>query len=115
VESNSKRFLWGVVLVWAPWIPILIGFGYAFHDALHAKATGLFAIAGSYAAFFTVYGVVATLTAQIAAILLLSRNFAPGRSMRNFFSILSICFSVLMVIMIVLFLWLSWSWGHHAG
>jgi hypothetical protein len=60
------------------------------------------------------YGVVATLAAQMAAILLLSRNFAPGRSMRNFLSILSICFGVLMIIMVALFLWLWWSWAHHA-
>jgi hypothetical protein len=105
-----------MVLVWAPWTPVLIGFAYAFHDALHRNtATGVGAIAGGFANFFAFYGVAATLAAQIAAIVLLSRNFAPGRSMRNFLSILSICFGVLMVVMIVLFLWFSWSWAHHAG
>jgi hypothetical protein len=104
-----------VALVWTPWIPILIGFGYAFHGMLGAKATGIGAVAGGLNEIFVSYGVAATLLAQVFAIVFLCRTFASGRSLRNFFSIVSLCLSGFMIVMVVLFLWLTWSWSHHVS
>ncbi len=115
MEVNAKRFLWGIALVWAPWIPILIAFGDVLYQMSRAKATGLGAVAGGFSEIFVMYGVVGTLVAQLFAIVLLSKSLLPGRPVRNFFSILSLCLSGLMIVMIAVFLWLSWSWAHRAG
>jgi len=29
-QLKKRRFLWGALLAWAPWIPTLLGMGYAF-------------------------------------------------------------------------------------
>lgn len=115
MEANGKRFLWGMALVWAPWIPILIAFGSVLYQMSRVKATGIGAVAGGFSEIFLMYGVVGTFVAQMFAIVLLSRSLAPGRPLRNFFSIVSLCLSVLMIVIITVFLWLSWSWAHRAG
>ncbi len=115
MEMNAKRFLWGIVLAWVPWIPILIAFGSVLYQMSRVKATGIGAVAGGFSEIFLMYGVAGTLVAQLFAIVLLSKSLLPGRPMRNFLSVLSLCLSGLMIVMIAVFLWLSWSWAHHAG
>lgn len=115
MEANTRRFLWGITLVWVPWIPILVAFGSVLYQMSRVKATGLGAVAGGFGEIFLMYGVVGTFIAQLFAIVLLSKSLLPGRPLRNFFSILSLCLSGLMLVMVALFLWLSWSWAHHAG
>jgi hypothetical protein len=112
VESKAKRFLWGIALVWLPWIPILIAFGYALSAA---KATGIAAVVGGFTEIFLMYGVIGAFIAQLFAIVLLSKSLLPEWPVRNFFSILSLCLSGLLIVLIAVFLWLSWSWAHHAG
>jgi hypothetical protein len=112
-ELRKRRFLWGVVLVWAPWIPILIGIGYTLRGILEQKATGLGAVAGGLSELFVVWGIGAILISQVAAIVLLFRAFSPGYSVRSLFSGLSICFSGLMLLLVGLFFWLSWFQTHH--
>jgi hypothetical protein len=115
VEANAKRFLWGMALVWVPWIPILVALGYGLYHASRVKATGLAAVAGGFGEIFVIYGLAGTFIAQLFAIVLLSKALMPGRALRNFLSILSLCLSLLMIVMIAVFLWLSWSWTHRAG
>lgn len=115
LEANSRRFLWGFALVWVPWIPILVAFGYVLYQMSRVKATGLGVVAGGLGEIFVIYGVAGTFIAQLFAIVLLSKSLMPGRPLRNFLSILSLCLSGLMIVMIAVFLWLSWSWAHHAG
>jgi hypothetical protein len=115
METNAKRFLWGAALVWAPWIPILAAFGKVLYQVSRVKATGVSAVAGGFTEILLIYGVAGTFVAQLFAIVLLSKSLLPGRPVRNFFSILSLCLSGLMIVIIAAFLWLSWSWSHHAG
>jgi hypothetical protein len=115
METKPKRFLWGIALVWVPWIPILIAFGSVLYQMSRVKATGIGAVAGGFSEIFLMYGVAATFVAQLFAIVLLSRSLVSGQPVRNFFAILSLCLSGLMIVMIAVFLWLSWSWAHHAG
>jgi hypothetical protein len=97
-----------VSLAWAPWVPTLIGLGYALRGILGAKATGIGVVFGGLTELFAVCGIGAILIGEVAAIILLVRTFAPGHWMRSLFSILSISMSALMLFIVGLFLWLSW-------
>jgi len=68
-ELKKKRFLWGVLLAWAPWIPTLIGIGYAFRGISEQKATGLGAVAGGLVEVFVVWGIGTMIISQVAAII----------------------------------------------
>lgn len=111
-DLNKKRFRLGAILTWAPWIPIAIGFANILHGISKQKATGLGAAAGGLTELFIVWGVGAVFIAQVSAIVLLIRAFAPGHWMRTLFSLVSIGLSGLMLALIGLFLWLSWSHAH---
>jgi hypothetical protein len=108
---KKKRLLWGVLLVWTPWIPIGIGLGNAL---MSQKATGIGAVAGGLTELFVVWGIGSILIGQVTAIVLLFRAFSPGHWMRSLFSALSICISGLMLLLVGLFLWLSWFQKHHS-
>ena len=112
-ELKKKRFLWGVALAWAPWIPTLVGLASAFRGISREKATGIAAVAGGLAEIFVVCGIGAVLIGQVTAIVLLFRAFSPGHGMRSLFSVLSICLSGLMLLLVGLFLWLQWFQMHH--
>ena len=107
-ELKKKWFLWGVALAWTPWIPTLIGLGNALRGILQQKATGIGVVAGGLTELFVVWGIGAILIGQVAAIVLLFRAFSPGHWLRSLFSILSICLSGLMLLLVGLFLWFSW-------
>lgn len=107
-ESAQKRFLWGVILAWIPWVPILIGLGYAFRGIGSAKATGIAAVAGGLGEGFVLWGIVAMVIGQTAAIVLLVRVLSNARWMRSLVSVLSICMSALMLILVGGFLVMIW-------
>jgi hypothetical protein len=109
-DLKKKRFLWGVGLAWAPWIPTAIGLVSVF---MTQKATGLGVVTGGLSELFVVWGIGAILIGQVAAIVLLSRAFSPGHWVRSLFSGLSICFSGLMLLLVGLFLWLLRFQTHH--
>ena len=113
-ELKKKRVLWGVLLAWAPWIPILIGLGNTLIHISREKATGIGAVAGGLTEIFVVWGIGTILIGQVGAMVLLFRAFSPGHWMRGLFSVLSICLSALMLLLIGLFLWLSWFQKHHS-
>jgi biopolymer transport protein ExbB/TolQ len=100
----QKRFLCGVALAWAPWVPTIIGLGYVFRGVWQSKATGIAAIAGGLAEGFVWWGVVAMIIGQVTAIVLMARTFSGGRWIRNLLSALSICMSGLMLILVGCFL-----------
>jgi hypothetical protein len=112
-DLKRRRFLWGVVLAWAPWIPILAGIAYAFRGIWEQKATGLGAVAGGLSEIFVLYGVSAILVGQVASIFLLFQTFSPGHWVRSLFSVLSICLSGLMLLLVGFFLWFSWFRIHR--
>jgi hypothetical protein len=105
-ELKKRRFLWGVALAWVPWIPILMGVGHAFKGISEQKATGLGAIVAELTEVFVVCGVGAFLIGQI--IILLSRAFLSGHWVRSLFSVLSLCLSGVMLLLVGLFSWLTW-------
>jgi hypothetical protein len=112
-QLKKRRFLRGARLAWAPWIPTLFVMGYAFRGIWEQKATGLGAVAGGLSESFVVCGIGAILVGEIAAIVLLFRAFPPGHWMRSLFSVLSICFSGWMLLLVGLFFWLSWFQTHR--
>jgi hypothetical protein len=114
-ELNRKRFFWGVLLAWGPWIPIMVGLGNALIGVSREKATGIGAVAGGLAEQFVMWGIVAVLISQITAIVMLYRAFSPGSWARSLFSMLSICLSGLMVLLVVFFLWFFWFQMPHAS
>jgi hypothetical protein len=113
-ELKKRRFLWGVVLAWTPWLPILIGLGHTLLGISRQKATGIGAVAGGVTELFVVWGIAAILIGQVTAISFLFRAFSAGHWMRSLLSVLSICLSGLMLILLGLFLWLSWFQAHHS-
>jgi hypothetical protein len=110
-DVDKKRVCWAALLVWTPWIPIFIGLGMALAKR---KATGIGAVAGGLNELFVVWGIGAVLIGQVAAIILLSRAFSAGHSVRNLFSVLSICLSAMLLLLVGLFLWLSWFQAHQS-
>jgi hypothetical protein len=112
-KLKQKRFLWGAGLAWAPWIPTLIGIGYAFRGIFEQKATGLGVVAGGLVELFVVWGIGTMIISQVAAIIWLCRAFSGEHWMRSLFSVLSIGLSGLMLLFVFLFLWFSWFRSPH--
>jgi len=112
-ELKQKRFLWGVALAWAPWVPTMIGLGSAFRGISNTKATGLAAVAGGFAETYVLVGLAATLICEVSAMALLFRAFSRGHGVRSALSVLSICMSGLMILVFCLSLWLFWFESHH--
>jgi biopolymer transport protein ExbB/TolQ len=77
-ELKQRRFLWGVALAWAPWIPTMIGLGYAFVHIGNSKATGLAAVAGGFAEMYILLGLAATLICEVSAMALLFAHSRAG-------------------------------------
>ena len=55
-ELKQKRFLWGIALAWAPWVPTMIGLASAFRGISNTKATGLAAVAGGFTETYVLVG-----------------------------------------------------------
>jgi hypothetical protein len=107
-DVTKKRFIWGVLLAWAPWIPTLVGLGYALTGIWQQKATGIGVVAGGLSEMFVVWGIATMIISQVAAIIWLSRAFSREHLMRNVVSVLSICLSGLMLVVVCFFLWFVW-------
>jgi hypothetical protein len=95
------------VLVWAPGIPIGLGVGGALVIVSGQKATGIGVAAYSLTELFVVCGVGAILITQVTALVFLVRAFSAGHWVRSLFSVLSICLSGIMLILVGFFLWIS--------
>ncbi len=111
---KKKRFVWGALLAWTPWLPAIIGLGNALRGISKEKATGIGAVTGALAETFISAGLLATVVFEVAAIILLLRAFERGHWLRSLFSAFSICLGGLMLLLLGLFLWLSSARMHHA-
>lgn len=100
-ELKRKRFLWGVLLAWLPWILIGLGLINWFHGASGQKATGLGAVALSPEGM----GFAIALLFEPIAIVLLSRSFSRGHWLRTSLSVVSICLSVSTISVFGFLLW----------
>ena len=112
-ELRQKRFLLGVALAWAPWIPTMIGLGYVFRGIWNSKATGAAAVAGGFVEMYVLVGLAATLICEVSAMALLFRAFSRGHGVRSAFSVLSIGVSGLMILLFAMSLWLFWFQSRH--
>jgi hypothetical protein len=110
---KRRRALWGILLAWTPWLPTIVGLGYAFRGISAEKATGLAAVAGSLTETFLSFGLLATVIFEVGAITLLFRAFERGHWLRNLILVFSLCLSGLMLLLFGSFLWLSWFRVHH--
>jgi hypothetical protein len=108
-ETNRRRFLWGVLLAWIPFLfvvfPTIIGLFSALREISNQKATGLGAVAGGLGETFSTFGFAAFAVFEAAAIVLLLRAFSRGHPVRAFVSVVSICCSGLMITIMGFFLW----------
>jgi hypothetical protein len=111
---KKRRAIWGVLLSWTPWLPTIIGLGSAFRGIAKEKATGLAAVAGGLTETFLLFGLLATVVFEVAAIILLVRAFEPGHWLRSLFLAFSLCLSGLMLLLFGAFLWSSWFQMHHS-
>lgn len=114
-DAIKRRFLIGALLVWAPWIPIIMSLREAFRGASNAKAIGLGAVAGGLGEAFVLWGVAAMVIAQVAAIAWLGKSFSPEHWLRNPISVCSIVLSGLMLVLTCLFVASMWYLLHHHG
>lgn len=110
---KKRRALWGVLLAWTPWLPFIIGPGSAFRGIATEKATGLAAVAGGLREAFLLFGLLATVIFEVAAVILMVRAFEPGHWLRSLFLAFSLCLSGLMLLVFGAFLWLRWFQIHH--
>jgi hypothetical protein len=112
-ELRRRRFLWGVVLAWVPWVPAIVGLGHAFVGIANTKATGLAAVAGGLVETQVMVGLAATLTCEVSATVLLFRAFSRGHELRSVVSVFSICMSGLLALLFGLSVWFFWFANHH--
>ena len=101
-DSRKKRFYWGLLLTWLPWIPIGVGLAHSFRGTSEQSATGLGVIAADLAENGILEG---ALLAEMLAVFLLLRSFSRGHWLRNSFSVVSLCASLLTI---SLFGFLGW-------
>jgi len=113
LDMNQKRFVWAVVLVWAPWIPTLIGLVNVFVGINNSKATGLAAIAGGIGELLAMWGLITMIVAQAVAIVWLFRSFSRHHWGRNVVSVVSIGMSGLLLLIVAFFLWAVWFQARH--
>jgi hypothetical protein len=112
-DIKRKRFLWGVCLAWTPFLFFIPAVTSLFNGIAKEKATGLAAIAGGFREFFSTFGLAAVLTFEVAAVILLLRTFSGARPVRALFSVLSICCSGFMLLILGLYLWTVIFLSHH--
>jgi len=106
---TKKRFLWGALLAWSPWVPAMIGFGYAFIGIGNSKATGLAAVVGGMVEMLVWWGIAALFISQVMAIVWLVRSFSGTHVLRSLIAATSILASGLMLFLVCAFLF----WGRQ--
>jgi len=62
---------------------------------------------------FALWGILAMVIAQVAAIVWLGKSFSPEHWLRNLMSVCSIVLSGLMLVLVCFFLWSAWFSAHH--
>ena len=117
VEADAikrKRFLWGVLLAWLPFLFLMFPAAITFFTSFSSqKATGLGAVAGGLSEALVTFGLAVTLAFELTAIILLLRAFSRGHPLRAFFSVLSIFCSGIVLFGFGLFLWAYLRFAHR--
>jgi hypothetical protein len=100
-DAARKWLIWGLVLAWSTFIPVAVGLVASFYG--RTAPMRLHEVAGSVIIPFTVFGLVVTLISQVAAVVLLFKSFPVGYRV---FSMLSICWSGLVLFLSAVCVWL---------
>ena len=112
--TKKKRFFWGVLLAWVPFVFLTFPTGVMFISSLsREKASGLGAVAGGLSESLTTFGIAVTLASELIALVLLFRAFSKGHPLRSFLSVLSICCSALVLLGFGLFAWVFLRFAHR--
>ena len=106
---NRKRFVWGALLAWAPWVPTVIVFSQMFVGLHNSKATGLAAVVGGMVELLLWWGIAIMIISQTAAIVWLFRSFSGTHILRSLIAVVSLLASGLMLFLVFAFLF----WGRH--
>jgi hypothetical protein len=104
----TRRFMGGLLLAWAPWIPTLIGLGYVFRGISASKAIGIAAVAGGIRESLVLWGLVSMIVCQIMAIVWLVRSTSREHWVRSAVSAASVCASAVILLLMGVFVWLAW-------
>src|SRR5260370_28771822 len=104
-DAKRKRFLWGVLLAWIPFLFLMLPTIAGFIRVFDHKATGIAAVAAGFAENFLNFGLFAVLFFEVSAIVLLMSAFSQGHTVRALFSLLSIICSGFMIAVLALFCW----------
>jgi hypothetical protein len=105
LDTKKKWFLWGMTFAWIPFIPTIIGIFNSFKGISENKATGLAAVAGGLAEGYATLGLILTLAMPVTAIVLLGKSLSRLHPTRALLSCLSICGSVLVLVLSGLSVW----------
>jgi|SRR5215831_16380288 len=114
-DTKKKWFWWGMILAWIPIIPAITGILNAFKGISEQKATGLGAVAGGVAEVYATLGMMLALIVPVAAIVLLGKSLSSLHPMRTLVSWLSICWSVLLLVLSGLSVWFLFFQMPHAA
>ena len=105
---KKQRFIRGILLALALFLPVLIGLRNAFESISAARTTGLGAVAGGWSESAVLLGIVAVIIFAVGGIVFLVRGFSPEKKVRAILSVIGIawcgfmlgmiCLSVLMII-----------------
>lgn len=103
VDRRKKWFVWGMSLVAVSTVPVVIAAFYSFRGSAHA--IGLTAIAETIAEVYAMFGLILAFLLPFAGVVFLAKSFAEGHRERALFSIISICWSALLLALTV---WVAW-------
>jgi hypothetical protein len=112
--SRRRRFVWGLILVWAPAVPLIIGMSNVFRGISENKATGLGAVAVGLIEAYLIFGFIAAIAFQAGGIVLLAKSFSEGGRARAFLSLMSIAWGMFALFLAGVFLWLRFAFINRA-
>jgi len=109
MDPEKKRFAWGIGLAWVPiGLFIVPSLSSLFRGISQEKATGLAAVAGGIAEALSMFGLIAFVVCELAAIVLLLRVVNREQWRRSLVAVVSVVCSVIFLALTGLALW--WLW-----
>ena len=104
-DGGRKLLFWGAVFAWLPLLPIIYSIALDIRELSTQKQTGLGAVAGGLSEVFFTIGLIVAFAVPVTGIVLLLKSFSGGRGLRSLFTVISILWSSL-ILLILTSLWL---------
>ena len=111
-DRRREWFAWGMLLTGFSSVPLVIGIigtVHAMRQVSENQATGLGAVAGGFVEVYSTFGLLLAIALPTAAIVLLARSLAEEHRTRSFLSVVSICWSALMIAIPAWTVWMVWD------